>query len=216
MAKYLLSNLQKLNVEQLHVRNQLQFNEDNYQIHHTLDPDNGKYEVKNNVNGKVILSVNHDGTLNSSILKNYQDDKSASLQTQINAHTSTLASHTTSINSHGTRLSSLESATLPYTSSSGTTTNNTVYTIATIPINSNVSGSVYGYLTSKSFNCEFNVFLTNSGSLNINSYNMEYNYAGSSEEISFDVSGSNLLIKLKNANSVCNYLLSYSSTLLNL
>lgn len=103
MAKFLLANQQNFNAERMNIRNTLVFAEDNYEIKQTLDPDTGKFEVKNNKNNKVLLSINHDGTQNASVLKTYTDAVNTNLQSQLN-------SHTTSLSSHNTRLTTLESS----------------------------------------------------------------------------------------------------------
>jgi len=89
-----------LTQEHLDITNQLVLKEENYEIAHTLNPDNGEYTVsnKNNVN---LLKFNRNGVLQSSKVKDYIDTQNAPLFTISN-------SHSASLEDHETRLSSVE------------------------------------------------------------------------------------------------------------
>jgi hypothetical protein len=122
--KSILGNLQSINLEKLHVRNELQFNEDNYSVRHVLDPATGKYEVINSA-GVKYMSMNHDGTQNSSVLKNSTDAvqntvsahatqltrQASTLATQastILSHSATITSHTNTLTTHDDRITAVE------------------------------------------------------------------------------------------------------------
>lgn len=198
--KSILGNHQKINIESLHIRNQLQFNEDNYSIHHTLNPDNGRYEITNNATGAKLLGFNHDSTLrsDSAVYRHVAD--------RVNPVVTVVTSHTTSIADHEDRVRNLEPVIV-----TGTSSNNTPFVVATIAVPTNKMLRVYGTAITKQSSINFDVLVKNSaGTVSIvNYFNDCHITAG--EDITYSINGTNLRISLTNSNSSTAYKLSYLS-----
>jgi hypothetical protein len=211
--KSILGNLRSINLEKLHVKNELQFSEDNYTVRHILDPATGKYEVFNG-SGVKYLSMNHDGTQNASVLKNYTDavnNTVISHASLINNHASTLADHDDLLVAHDDRLLAVEGGLDPMTYVNAVTFG-TTYTLATVPIASNKRGFLSGKVYFQNGFIEFLVYCRNiSGTVSIHSWNLDYYYIDNSTSMQFDVSTTNIVIKLTGLSSVISARLAYDT-----
>lgn len=210
--KSIQGNLQHLHIEQVHVRNQLQFNEDSYSIHHTLDPDTGKYEIKNNITGAKLIGFNHDSTLRSdSALYNHVENK-------VNPMITVVTSHTTTIADHEDRMTAVEGVVDPDYTMFGTSSSNTPFIAGSVPIETNKIGRIKGDVKTKTSHIEFDVYCKNqAGTASILSWNKESNYlGGGSEDITFSAISSGIRFTLTNGSSSTNWRIVYNTDFIDL
>lgn len=200
--KSILGNLGTINLEDIKVRNKLTFAEDNYTVDAVLNPSNGNFFIQHASHSKPILAVNSAGVLQSSLLT----DATGELWTSVNGHTNQLIGH-------DGRLSSLENSTMPYTTQQGNTVNGSPEVVASVGIANDTSGAVYGFLTADTCNIQYNLFVSNvSGTVVIHSWNLDINYAGGNEDLTFQVNGTSVDIYFQNRTAGGDYTLSYAST----
>jgi hypothetical protein len=165
---------------------------------HTVDPSTGEYIIKDAGNNK-ILSVNQNGTLtNSSYVKSHIDNL-------VNPISQSVSAHNVKLDNIGN-----------YSTVSGTTTNNSTTTIETIPISLNTSGIIDGRIVSSGCFIKFFVHVLNNGTVSILSYNLDYNNSQNNENVTFQVSGSNLLIRFSNNSGTNNYRCKYTTDFINI
>lgn len=181
-------NARSLILENFEAHNSFVIKENVNSIIHSVNEQTGEYTIKNS-NGDRLLAVSMDGTLtNQSAIKDHINNAVAPLTSQVANHQE-----------------NLDSLSIP-TNFSGTTTNDTEITIATVSITNNTMGMIDGCIYSSGCVIKFNVHIQNvSSTISILSYNKDYFNSQNSESVDFAVSGSNLLIKFTNDTGPNNY-----------
>jgi hypothetical protein len=120
------------------------------------------------------------------------------------------------IDEHETRLSSMEQQFDPLAYSDGTTTGLS-YNLVSIGIENNKIGFIQGKVYFDNGFIEFVVFCKNvSGTVSIISWNLDHNYINSNKSLEFQVSTTNIVIKLTGLTSNIKFRLAYDRDFMNL
>lgn len=153
----------------------------------------------------VLLSVDNNNALQDCAIKQHVTNQLSPISTVVTTHTSALSDHET-------RLLSIQNIFDPTNVFNGSSSSNIPFQVGTIAISNNTIGYIRGDVKSKSSFINFQVYCKNqAGTVSILSFNKDCYYLGGSEDISFSVNSTNIVLTLTNTNSSTNYRVLYNT-----
>jgi hypothetical protein len=139
------------------------------------------------------------------------------IQSRVDPLNTTVSSHTVSLSDHDDRIAAIEDVTDTSIVLSDTSENDTPFVAGNIAIATDKVGLISGVAKSETSCIEFNVYCKNDdGTVSILSWNKNSKYLGNSENLTFSVSTTNIVLTLTNRNSASNWKIIYNTDFVNL